>query len=281
MCQKPQPPVATPLPSLISQCPKDPKDYIIIQKFSSEPKDPDDRWYWDLAQWGKDWKRADPKSREIWEVESASEYQVVRARIVDAFKNVVACARGRMIILAVGHGTGIEQKSTQYNSKFDFGAQLGRFDHHLVQVQKDIFTLRDKDAAAPGGKLQATSSTQQAHYDVVRDLYKMLEEIGVVMKAGPTPSELRLLTCNVGNDAVFLKRLAQVLNVPLGAYNELVWLSETDPPRIGFMKYDNKGNMAYDSKPYVDSNGVRHRVHALDDASTSELPKKNFVKIQP
>lgn len=269
------PPASTACRPGVASC-SPPKDYMIIPMVADQkPEKEDDQWYWALSQWTKNWKKADPKNREYVEIPPETTYFALRASSADAYRKVVPLAKGRMIIHALGHGAATSDTTYKYNSTFDFGSQLGSFTKHELKFQNDMFLLHDKDTA---GKFRysANNKKEEVLYERLRDLYSLAEEIGNVMKTGPTPSELRILTCSLGQDTTFLGRLAGVLKVKIGAYTEFVDIDYTTSPfRMGFFKLDSAGDK---QEERISDRGKTKRRRALQDGwSSSELPTDKLV----
>ena len=160
------------------------------------------------------------------------------ADFTNALKQAAGLARGKEIILLTGHGA-IGTQSGLLQTAFDTVPEDDLMATHLHVVTAEVVNLEDV-AEKKAGKWVSKPIKQgnvifrlgQGEIDALAPRRDMLDEIGKAMRDGGV-QRLRLLTCNVGNDTIFVSRLSKILGVEIVAYKKFtitLWNDFTDPP---------------------------------------------------
>jgi hypothetical protein len=233
------------------------------------------------------WKKADTTGRNVVECKVGG----VEKDYLDAITQAAKTARGREVILAVGHGgAGDFRGLTQ--TVFDAIPNAAHgLESHPFAITREVLELPDiaekKDGKWVPKKIKVgnvITTESQGKVDSLVPRFEMMQKSGEILRAGGV-SRFVLLACNVAKDAPkngkkdFLSLLAGVLGVEVVAYGGLVAIGEVtfkDPGRAAETK-----EQIWIAMDETDTSKGRPPDDDRDHASFHELPATARLSAAP
>ena len=183
---------------------------------------------------GQQWKQSDTTGRNVVELKvGAGEKD-----FLDAITQAAKTARGREVILAVGHGGAGDFRGLTQTVFDAVPNDTHGLESHPFAITREVLELPDvaekKDGkwtprrVVVGGVITTLS---QGSIDALSPRFDMMSKCGEILRAGGV-SRFVLLACNIAKDAPkagkkgFLALLAAVLGVEVVAYGGLVAIGE-------------------------------------------------------
>ena len=235
--------------------------------------------------WARQWESHDKAHRKVFLIK-------VDASLSD-FETVVGQASGgaggKEVILFTGHGslaTGVKAETSFDTVPESSGMSTHK--HRITQEILDLDTWAEKDSKGnwvpkplPGGKHDPAKSLKEKEIKRLAPYYDMLQRIGSTMKNAGI-DRFRLLTCRVGQDQAFVKKLAKVMGVKVVAYTGWTW---TMTHTWSIPDCPNKGKVDFEAvqiwngtkppiPPDITKEGPTHE-------SFSSVPTNNEVRGNP
>lgn len=201
--------------------PEGSKDIMIVPKFATidaaaegEPGMKNGQLQKENFNWGKQWKKADDKHRDLIEVPVNGAWADFEKAMMDAAKQ----AKGREIILLTGHG-GTSGRRGRPATEFDTIPENKGMTVHKQKISDKMLLEAPKVATFEG---DIAKPIPPNNMDLVNrhepDKYISLRKIGRQFKANGV-ARFTGLTCNVGLDPKFSQALADILQVEFRAYD--------------------------------------------------------------
>lgn len=174
--------------------------------------------------WAGQWEAHDTANRSVFKIAvnaSLSDFETVMGQAISA------AGANKEVILFTGHGTlGAGPKGeTAFNTVPESGG-MSTHKHLITQTVLDLDTWAYKDSSGKwvpkppkGGGKDPAQKEKEKKIKELAPRYDLLQRIGKAMKEANT-LRLRLLTCRVGQDAAFVKKLATVMGIKVIAYTD-------------------------------------------------------------
>lgn len=204
------------------------KDVMIIPKLTGArpPVDPHNKGLFEEnRKFAEQWKDAEPKARHTEEVQANGSLDDFKK----AVKKAAARASGKEVIIFTGHGA-IKGLRGAAETAFDSVPEGEGMSTHKHIITADVVFLEKIAKKKANGDWVAKpfgpfKRTETAKVKKLAPRRKMLEEIGKILKQKGV-LRLRLLTCNIGKDIAFLKKLAQIIGIEVVAYTKFTQTRE-------------------------------------------------------
>lgn len=230
----------------------------------------------------KQWRESSPSTRAVVE-------EPVNGRLADfeaAVKKAAAKARGKRVVLCVGHGgAGGFRGLTQ--TVFDTLPETApKMLNHVGAMTREVVVEFPEMAEKKKGKWVpkprkvngVTVTESQAKIDSLSPRFETLLKIGKLLQNGHV-HDFTVLSCNAGLDATFGAALAKRLGVEVHLYDRLVAMAEsvwTKPGRPDVVKTQvwlvrDETNPGANRPPSSDP----------DHASFHEIPTDHEQKFSP